>query len=260
MVTEKYSWAVLDEKTAIKHTDLSFFKHHGSGIPIEFRNFFEIENMNPGEKRNITIIFEGSEYEGRLNRSQSKTKVTRIFWNEELSKSFNKLFPNAISNKTYPDVQIIKQSPTCYEMCFVTYYVNGEFSFDEKNADDLENEIIESTPEGKKITYYTTRYERSPKNRRDAIALHGTKCMACGFDFEKTYGERGRHFIEVHHVVPLCTKDEEMKVNPETDLICVCSNCHRMIHRSKNEVLTLDQLKKIIDKCHNDIATNQDVK
>ena len=77
--------------------------------------------------------------------------------------------------------------------------------------------------------------------------------MACGFDFEKTYGKRGKHFIEVHHVVPLCSKEQEMTINPDTDLICVCSNCHRMIHRSKDEVLTLDQLREIIsnqEKAH----------
>lgn len=100
--------------------------------------------------------------------------------------------------------------------------------------------------EGGKKVYYVTRYERKPKLRKKAIEIHGTKCMACGFDFESFYGEQGKNYIEVHHVVPLSTVDEQVEVNPEKDMIVVCSNCHRMIHRRRNAVLTLDELKSMI--------------
>ena len=58
-----------------------------------------------------------------------------------------------------------------------------------------------------------------------------------------------KDYIErVPHVVPLSSIDEEVTVNPRTDLIVLCSNCHRMVHRRKNQVLTLDELIKIINK------------
>ena len=101
-------------------------------------------------------------------------------------------------------------------------------------------------PDGKKTEYYVTRYERSPQNRAAAIRIHGCKCSVCGFDFEKTYGALGKNFIEVHHLVPLSSLDEEVKVNPETDLVCLCANCHRMIHRKVNAILTPEQLKHIM--------------
>lgn len=44
----------------------------------------------------------------------------------------------------------------------------------------------------------------------------------------------------------------EIKVNPGEDLICVCSNCHRMFHRKKNSVPTPDELKKEIE--HNKMS------
>lgn len=100
-------------------------------------------------------------------------------------------------------------------------------------------------PEGKKIESYATRYERDSNNRLNAIRIHGTKCMACGFDFEEVYGELGKGFIEVHHIKPLSTLNEEIVINPATDLICLCSNCHRMIHRGKN-LLSLEELRLII--------------
>ena len=115
--------------------------------------------------------------------------------------------------------------------------------------EDVEQEKADSyciEKEGGKKVYYVTRYERKPKLRKKAIEIHGTKCMACGFDFESFYGEQGKNYIEVHHVVPLSTVDEQVEVNPEKDMIVVCSNCHRMIHRRRNAVLTLDELKSMI--------------
>ena len=120
---------------------------------------------------------------------------------------------------------------------------------DEQLTEDIESETAECyevQEEGKKVQYYTTRYERKPKNRKAAIKIHGTRCMACGFDFEKVYGERGKDYIEVHHVVPLADRDEIVDIDPAKDLIVVCANCHRMIHRKKNEIISLEELKAII--------------
>lgn len=101
--------------------------------------------------------------------------------------------------------------------------------------------------EGKERYYYGKKYERDASNRRKAIELHGVNCSVCGFNFESVYGERGRDFIEVHHLKPLSTLNEPMRVNPETDLIPVCSNCHRMIHRRTENVLSPEALRKIIN-------------
>lgn len=82
--------------------------------------------------------------------------------------------------------------------------------------EDVEQEKADSyciEREGGKKVYYVTRYERKSKLRKKAIEIHGTKCMACGFDFESFYGEQGKNYIEVHHVVPLSTVDEQVEVN-----------------------------------------------
>lgn len=52
----------------------------------------------------------------------------------------------------------------------------------------------------------------------------------CGFDFEMVYGELGRGYAEVHHIVALRELDPGT-ITTLDDLIVVCSNCHRMIHR-----------------------------
>lgn len=113
---------------------------------------------------------------------------------------------------------------------------------------DLEAEQVEEGHgiEGNVRYYYGKRYERDSKNRTLAIKKHGLNCYACGFNFEEVYGERGKDFIEIHHVKPLSTLEEAIKINPETDLVPLCANCHRMVHRRKDSVLSIEELKEII--------------
>lgn len=124
--------------------------------------------------------------------------------------------------------------------------VDGQLSPSEN--DELTSAMLENTPEGKKVAYYTTRHERKAKNRRNAIRIHGKNCQGYGFDFEKIYGEIGKGFIEVHHTKPLYKEDSEIEINPNTDLICVCSNCHRIIHRRKDSIVTLKELQELVSR------------
>ena len=99
--------------------------------------------------------------------------------------------------------------------------------------------------EGGKKLFISVRRERDRRLRRDALAIHGFDCMACGFNFGEFYGEIGREFIEVHHVVPL-SQAGQRKTRPETDLIVLCANCHRITHRRDQICLTLEELKSHI--------------
>ena len=98
--------------------------------------------------------------------------------------------------------------------------------------------------EGGKKKYLTTRYERVLANRLAAIRIHGTTCQVCGFNFEEHYGELGKDYIEVHHLRPLSSLDEEVEVDPVQDLACICANCHRMMHRAGDHVMTVEELKR----------------
>jgi 5-methylcytosine-specific restriction protein A len=101
--------------------------------------------------------------------------------------------------------------------------------------------------EGAKKTVVVNQYERNQEARKMCIAANGYKCKVCGMDFEKTYGEIGRGFIHVHHIVPISTIGEEYQLDPVKDLVPVCPNCHAMLHRGiDGKVLTVDELKKLI--------------
>lgn len=166
-----------------------------------------------------------------------------------LKGDFKGLFEKQMVSEVISELQVSKND----DYSEIIDLLSGVSETEEKQIyEDIVNEmteVYEVQEEGKKIKYYTTRYERNTQNRKAAIKIHGTKCQACGFDFQNVYGDRGKDYIEVHHVVPLAHKDEIVKVDPAKDLIVVCSNCHRMIHRKKNEVLTLDELRDIIASC-----------
>ena len=102
--------------------------------------------------------------------------------------------------------------------------------------------------EGAKKTVIVNQYERNQEARKKCIAEHGYICKVCGMDFEKTYGEIGRGFIHVHHIVPISTIGEEYQLDPVKDLVPVCPNCHAMLHRGiDGKVLTVEELKTIIN-------------
>lgn len=113
--------------------------------------------------------------------------------------------------------------------------------------DEIENP--EDIYEGAKKTIVINSYERNREARYACIAAHGCKCSVCEMDFEKKYGELGRGFIHVHHIVPISTIGKEYRIDPEKDLVPVCPNCHAMLHKGKaGEILTIDELKEIINK------------
>ncbi|MFW1773998.1 HNH endonuclease [Acinetobacter genomosp. 33YU] len=72
------------------------------------------------------------------------------------------------------------------------------------------------------------------------------ECEVCHFDFEKNYGEIGKEFCEVHHLIPLNQSDSIVKTNLE-DLAIVCSNCHRMLHKGQ-PLLEIHELKMLLNK------------
>lgn len=79
-------------------------------------------------------------------------------------------------------------------------------------------------------------HKRNPKLRQLCIEAYGNeyKCIVCGMNFVECYGEIGKEFIEVHHLYPISETNGEHEVDPATEMIPLCSNCHSMIHRLKD--------------------------
>ena len=97
------------------------------------------------------------------------------------------------------------------------------------------------SPEGSKRFVTHLRIERNRKVVDDAkakwfVADPTMPCCVCGMSFLETYGKIGERFIEAHHKEPIASV-EQPKVPSVDDLVPVCANCHRMLHRKDAPVL-----------------------
>lgn len=101
--------------------------------------------------------------------------------------------------------------------------------------------------EGRKMRVEINRYERSRKNRAACINIFGDSCQVCNVSFLKKYGNLGRGYIEVHHRTPVSLMGAEYALSPELDLIPVCSNCHRMMHREWPPIPP-ERLREIVEE------------
>jgi 5-methylcytosine-specific restriction enzyme A len=122
--------------------------------------------------------------------------------------------------------------------------------------DEIKNKIysIEDDEESKNdsVTEGQVLYKLHKVRERDFKIVNAKKdkvlnnfgklaCEACIFEFEEYYGEIGKGYIECHHRTPLSSSKLETKTTLD-DLSLVCSNCHRMLHRSI-DYLTVEDLK-----------------
>jgi predicted HNH restriction endonuclease len=151
---------------------------------------------------------------------------------------------------------------------FVRYLFTNDFKFDdmidsfrsinlpehtEKKIKFIDENIIIS--EGQNKIVETKAYQRSNKLRNIAIEHYTQsgriKCKACCFDFEDFYGVYGKGFIEIHHQKPVFMFDEsELEktiINALENVIPLCPNCHRMIHKRRISPLTFDELKNYVN-------------
>jgi len=71
-------------------------------------------------------------------------------------------------------------------------------------------------------------------------------CRVCEMTFTEMYGKAlGGRFAEAHHKNPLGTLDNKVKTQLH-ELVTVCANCHRMLHRMDGKAGDIAKLKAIV--------------
>ncbi|MGL4346148.1 MAG: HNH endonuclease [Cellulosilyticaceae bacterium] len=74
------------------------------------------------------------------------------------------------------------------------------------------------------------------------LEYYGAVCDICGFDFGYTYGQDFEHLIEIYPVNVQCLEDHLETIDPQKDIIPICSNCKRVIE-SKSPKYTVEEVK-----------------
>lgn len=139
----------------------------------------------------------------------------------------------------------------------ITYLLNNDFSYQDikkgfgsiasrKNKKVLA--LHELISEGVREERRAQIIKRSQKLRNAALE-HFThdgviKCDCCGFEFSTFYGANyGKICIEIHHIKPIFLYEEGNLIQTIEEallnLLPVCPNCHRVIHKNN---ITCDKL------------------
>lgn len=98
--------------------------------------------------------------------------------------------------------------------------------------------------ENRKVVVRHVERERDGLLAVDCKIRDKYKCRICGMRFEDVYGVLGREFAEAHHIIPL-SKLKRTVHSTVNDLITVCSNCHRMLHKMDGKRSDRAKLRKI---------------
>lgn len=124
---------------------------------------------------------------------------------------------------------------------------------DQVEADETETDDPNQPPrrglEAKRYRWHW-RAERTRSLAKAAKRIHGTKCQveACGKELAEIYGDIAGDYIEAHHLTLFAGLDgRPTELDPETDFAVVCPDCHRMLHRRRNEPYSLAELSAMID-------------
>lgn len=114
-------------------------------------------------------------------------------------------------------------------------------------AEEIPLSDAQTYQEGSLRQIQVNAYERNPAARAACISHFGTVCQICRIDLVSVYGELARGYIQVHHLRALSEIGQQYEVNPLTDLIPVCPNCHAMLHR-RQPAYTPEELRAFLHR------------
>lgn len=174
------------------------------------------------------------EYEKSQSGKYTRLRLVERVDSEKLS--LYALKEKGLNGAPQGPMKVKEQLVEYLEDNFNDYYSEGVFP----------EEVSNTLEEGHRRTITVNKYERSSIARQKCIEEHGLNCAVCDMNFEEVYGEDGKGFIHVHHIVPLHEVGDTYKVDYKKDLVPVCPNCHAMLHKKSNKTfLNIEKLKEV---------------
>jgi 5-methylcytosine-specific restriction endonuclease McrA len=128
----------------------------------------------------------------------------------------------------------------------VAFFEDVARALPQATDEDGQREVYPRYENRKRVTSHLRR-ERSRLLATERKIHDNHQCQVCGIRFEDRYGRLGSDFAEAHHLVPLSQLREQVRTGIE-DLLTVCANCHRMLHRMEGKRGDIKKLKVIVLK------------
>lgn len=232
------------------------------------KEYFQMQVSIKNDVR-FTIICEPSKYGAQflnaINMSNTDHREMFCKYWESFSIENNEIFVR-INENNFTKEQFLTDKTEWRKFC-IRFTKSADFSeYDDKDytyltyinaicamqLSLLEYEVIypeqlksEGYFEGTAKIIKVNKYERDPRNRMLCLFKKGYNCEVCGFNFFEHYGDIGKDYIEVHHLIPVSKMGPNYKVDPIKDMVPLCSNCHSMIHRKNPPYLVEELCEKI---------------
>ena len=106
-----YSWNINNPITAIKTTDKSAFDYNGTGIPFAITPFFQVDNLELGNRRDIILRYKEKEYKAHIIKENQRGGRARLFWQSDLTnvlinkrQTLNEPFPLMVFQYVQKDI------------------------------------------------------------------------------------------------------------------------------------------------------------
>jgi len=184
----------------------SYFDKAKSLIKFDFHEFSFRFTMLDNKGANCNVLFGFKLYSKIISKEKaSKDEAFKVFFSKKrhFKQKAHQLFPD--------DAKLIE----------VKSLIDSQIDTDPEEVNFTEGRIYESLAKG---------YSRNKAAREYCIRKHGAICKICSFDARNVFGHEYSGLIHVHHINPLATVNEEHTVDPSTQLIPVCPNCHAALH------------------------------
>lgn len=194
-----------------------------------------------GWYKNATVYSKAQDFEPRSNlHEQHRIKVYRIVANE--ADAFLLPIDERSELRILRGKGGIGQNPLWYadkpESKEIVDMVAAYIERGQQPLNDVDAQQGELEGNSKLATHLRRERNRRvvEQKKREVLKATGSlSCEACGFDFKVVYGQLGEEFCEVHHRIPL-HKAEGIVKTTTADLSIMCSNCHRIIHKTELSV------------------------
>lgn len=205
-------------------------------------------NEEYGDKEYIDILkLRASLYKSKLNKYKDQLPLDNIV--NFRGRKADGYSAGHIVGIEYDAMNLPSDSNLVADLNVILEAYSSLFDNEIEPLDEDDAELMASkykTIEERKIYCLHRNIERNSSAKK-VKKIHGLKCECCGLNFEEQYGEIGKGFIEVHHLIPLSSLKlgECRKYDLDKDFAVLCSNCHRMIHR-QSDPSDIDALRKQI--------------
>lgn len=125
---QAYSWTIISPHEFIKEIDKSVLHHHGSGIPMEIKEYFGVQELRVGEQSQITLNYQGQTFEAKIVLDIEPQPRARMLWKADFSQLLNEQFPGwyelldkeEAPTGIKPKIRFIQKDTSTYEISFIT--------------------------------------------------------------------------------------------------------------------------------------------